>query len=159
VAFDPLKSLMHRRARPLPLTIEEAITLGTGRVAVSGVLSIGELRDHPWNEKGPHLYPCRRFFEAIARTFERRGRIVPVYSDKHLGPTWDDAFWMYQTARRLLIPIRQPSSFAPSLSTAPRRWGSEFGRARLRPSLFPMPARREARPAERTPGLSSVARH
>src|SRR5947209_2022675 len=98
------KMAAKHRIRIVP-TIEDALTLGTGRVVVDGVLSVGEHGNYPWNEKGQHLYPRRRFFEAIARTFERCGRVVPVYSDKHLGPVWEDALAIYQTAARLHIPL------------------------------------------------------
>jgi hypothetical protein len=95
---------------PIFKTIEEAITLGGKTVAVDGVLSIGEHGKYPTNEKGQLLYPRRRFFAETAAAFERYKKVVPVFNDKHLAATWEDAKWMYDSAKSLFIPFMAGSS-------------------------------------------------
>jgi hypothetical protein len=91
-------------------TVAEALTLGGNSLAVDGVLSIGEHGSYPRNEKGQLLYPRRRFFEEITAVFERTQKSVPVFNDKHLAATWDDAKWMYDRARKLYVPLMAGSS-------------------------------------------------
>jgi len=95
-------------------SIREAITLDTDRVAVDGILSIGEHGDYPTNPLGQHLYPRRRFFEEITATLESCGKVVPVFNDKHPGPQWDDALWMYNRAKELKLPWMAGSSLTVS---------------------------------------------
>ena len=91
-------------------TIAEALTLGTSRLAVDGVVLVGEHGHYPQNEKGQTKYPRYEFFQQIVRVFRDSGRSVPVFSDKHLSWNWDWAKEMYDTARSMGFPFMAGSS-------------------------------------------------
>jgi hypothetical protein len=91
-------------------TITEALTLGGSKLAVDGVLLVGEHGNYPRNEKHQKLYPRYPFFEQIVKVFESSGRVVPVYCDKHLSWNWEWARKMYDTSRRMGFPMMAGSS-------------------------------------------------
>lgn len=99
-----------RFGTPRCATIEEALTLGSGGLAVDAVLLVGEHGEYPWNEKGQHLYPRREFFEQAVAVMRRAGRAVPLFNDKHLSYAWEHARWMYDTAQELGMPFMAGSS-------------------------------------------------
>jgi hypothetical protein len=91
-------------------TIEAAVTRGGKRLAVEGVLCIGEHGKYPTNSRGQILYPRRRFFEKVTSVFAQCKTAVPVFNDKHLAASWADAKWMYDRARELFVPFMAGSS-------------------------------------------------
>ncbi|MBI2192641.1 MAG: hypothetical protein HYU36_11720 [Planctomycetes bacterium] len=91
-------------------TIAEALTLGGSRLAVDGVLLIGEHGNYPRNEKGQTLYPRYDFFMQTVKVFEASGRSVPVFNDKHLSWSWDQAKEMVEISRRLGFAFMAGSS-------------------------------------------------
>jgi hypothetical protein len=95
---------------PIKPNIAETLTLGTGTLAVDGVLLIAEHGNYPVSPTGNHQYPKRRFWDETISVFRASGRVVPVFLDKHLADNWDDARHIYETARELKIPLMAGSS-------------------------------------------------
>ena len=82
-------------------SVAEALTLGGSKLAVEGVLIIGEHGKYPRNARGQTLYPRYKFFKQVVKVFEESGRSVPVFNDKHLSTDWNEAVEMVEDARRL----------------------------------------------------------
>ena len=96
-------------SRSIP-TIAETLRCGGDKLAVDGVLLIGEHGNYPRNEKGQVLYPRYEFFKQCVEVFEKDGRAVPVYNDKHLSYSFEKAKWMVDASRRLKFPLLAGSS-------------------------------------------------
>lgn len=82
-------------------TIAETLTLGGEKLAVDGVVLIGEHGDYPRNELGQTLYPRYKWFKEVVKVFEASGRAVPVFNDKHLSTDWAECVEMVEDSRRL----------------------------------------------------------
>ncbi len=108
-------------------SIAQALTRGEEKLAVNGVMIIGEHGRYPRNERGQWLYPRYEFFQQVVEVFRRSGRSVPVFNDKHLSWRWDWAKTMVDTAHAMGFPFLAGSSLPvtwriPSVELA---WGAE----------------------------------
>ena len=79
-------------------TIADALTLGTGKLAVDAVLLIAEHGEYPYNEKLQKLYPRGKYFREVLDVFAASGRAVPVFIDKHLSYSRTEAEAMIKAA-------------------------------------------------------------
>jgi len=93
-------------------TIAEALTLGTGKLAVDGVVVVGEHGSYPRSPTGIPMHPHFEFFEAITKVFRESGRSVPYFNDKELSWKWDWCKQMVDTAHELKFPLQGGSSLA-----------------------------------------------
>lgn len=110
----PKTDMSRERARkynvPIFRTVQEALTLGSEKLAVDGVLLIGEHGDYPTNDKEQKLYPRFEMFLKITDVFRQSGRSVPVFNDKHLSWSWRQSKRMVDISRELRFPMLAGSS-------------------------------------------------
>ena len=95
---------------PIFSSIREAICLGGSKLAVDGVVIIGEHGEYPANEMGQRLYPRHAWFKQVVKVFEESGRAVPVFNDKHLSTDWAKCVEMVEDSKRLKFPFLAGSS-------------------------------------------------
>ena len=88
---DMSRPMAKKYGVPIFRTVQEALTLGGDKLAVDGVLLIGEHGDYPVNDKAQTLYPRFEMFLKITDVFRQSGRSVPVFNDKHLSWSWRQA--------------------------------------------------------------------
>src|SRR5579864_2190996 len=91
-------------------TIAEALRCSGKRLAVDAVLIIGEHGNYPTNKLGQKQYPRYQFFQQVTGVFQKDGRVVPIFNDKHLSWRWEWAKEMVDTARKQRIPFLAGSS-------------------------------------------------
>jgi hypothetical protein len=94
----------------LSSSIADALTLGSDKLAVDGVLLIAEHGEYPYNARLQKLYPRARFFGEICDVFRASDRSVPVFNDKHLSYDRLQARAMFDAARELKFPLMAGSS-------------------------------------------------
>ncbi len=91
-------------------SIAAALRCGGDKLAVDGVVIIGEHGNYKQNEKGQTLYPRYEFFQQTVDVFRRDGRTAPVFNDKHLSWNWEWAKEMVDTAANIGFPFMAGSS-------------------------------------------------
>jgi len=107
---DLSKDIAREYGVRLSRSIADALTSGTGKLAVDGILLIGEHGNYPRNDKGQILYPRHEMMEQIVSVFRQTGRSVPVFNDKHLSYSLAKAKQMVEWSHDLKFPLMAGSS-------------------------------------------------
>jgi hypothetical protein len=132
---DMSRDMAKKHNVPIFPNIWQALTLDGSKLAVDGVLLIGEHGNYPWNEKGQHLYPRYELFLEIADAFRATGRSVPLFNDKHLSYNWFKAKRMVEISHELKFPMMAGSSIP--VAYRPEGVDLDFGaRAKHAVSIF-----------------------
>jgi hypothetical protein len=85
---------------------------------VDGVVIVGEHGEYPTNLKGQWMLPRWWIYQQVIQVFEQSKRSVPVFNDKHLSISWDEAKWMFDKSRELnfhspVVPLSPLTSVSP----------------------------------------------
>jgi hypothetical protein len=107
---DMSRDLAKKHNVPIFRTVADALTMGGDKLAVDGVLLIGEHGDYPSNDKTQKLYPRYEMFLKITDLFRETGHSVPVFNDKHLSWSFRQAKRMVDISRELRFPMLAGSS-------------------------------------------------
>jgi hypothetical protein len=83
---------------------------GPARLDVDAVALIIEHGDYPVNEFGQILYPRYELFQQIVDVFQKTGKSVPVFCDKHLSYDHRKAAEMVATAKKMGFGLMAGSS-------------------------------------------------
>jgi hypothetical protein len=110
VGTDMSRDLAARNGFRLYPSISETLTPGGKTLDVDGVVFIGEHGDYPTNDVGQTLYPRFELFSQIMDVYERTGRSVPTFFDKHFSYSWEKAHTLYTRAKKIGFPFMAGSS-------------------------------------------------
>ncbi len=91
-------------------TVADALMLGTGKLAVDGILLIAEHGEYPFNRKLQKLYPRGKLFREILDVLKTFDASVPIFVDKHLSYDALEARRMYDAAKAAKVPLMAGSS-------------------------------------------------
>ncbi|HEV7183447.1 MAG TPA: hypothetical protein VGN33_03040, partial [Leifsonia sp.] len=109
-----------RQAGGLP----DALSAAGAGIDVDGVVLIAERnprsgRPEEFDERGRPQDRRHQMFMRVAEACELSGRPVPVFLDKHLGNSWAEISEIYETSRRLSIPLMAGSSVPVTVRCPP----------------------------------------
>lgn len=112
---DMSAELQSRHGFTIYDSIEKTLTLGGEKLAVDGVVFVGEHGNFPTNDVGQKMYPRHELFTQILDVYAKNGRAVPTFFDKHLSYSWPKAKELHERAKKLGVPWFAGSSIPLSV--------------------------------------------